>query len=54
VNQASLPLPAAGSRSREMRRRYDMTAWIPRLPIMEAAKTARRVRNENNHGSTEY
>jgi hypothetical protein len=41
VNQASLPRsPAAGSRSREMRRRYDMTGWIPRSPIMEAAKTA--------------
>ncbi len=58
VTRPADPMPCArtprGSRSREMRRRYDMTAWIPRLPIMEAAKTARRVRNENNHGSTEY
>src|SRR6266702_2998353 len=32
--------------------RHDWT--IPRSPIMEAAKTAKRVRNENNHGPTKY
>ena len=36
--------PAVGSRSREMRRRYDMTGWIPRSSITDAAKFARLVR----------